>query len=31
MGGFKEFPEVGNPLYVVANHREANIIVSTLK
>jgi len=30
MGGFKTFPEVGNPLYVVANHKEANIIVSTL-
>jgi len=31
MGGFKHFPEVGNPLYVVGGLKEANIIVSTLK
>ena len=31
IGGFKEFPEVGNPLYAVEGHKEANIIVSTLK
>ena len=30
IGGFKAFPEVGSPLYAVANHKEANIIVSTL-
>jgi len=30
IGGFKAFPEVGNPLYAVENHKEANIIVSTL-
>lgn len=30
IGGFKHFPEVGNPLYVVENHKEANIIVQTL-
>ena len=29
--GFKMFPEVGNPLYVVENHKEANMIVDTLK
>ena len=31
ISGFKDFPEVGNPLYAVENHKEANIIVSTLK
>lgn len=31
IGGFKQFPEVGNPLYVVENHKEANMIVSTLQ
>lgn len=31
IGGFKSFPEVGNPLYVVENHKEANMIVSTLQ
>jgi len=30
IGGFKHFPEVGHPLYVVENHKEANIIVQTL-
>ena len=30
IGGFKNFPEVGNPLYAVENHREANMIVTTL-
>lgn len=27
IGGFKHFPEVGHPLYVVKDHREANNIV----
>ena len=31
ISGFKEFPEVGSPLYSVKNHREANIIVTTLQ
>jgi len=31
ISGFKEFPEVGSPLYVVDDHKEANIIVDTLK
>lgn len=31
LGGFKQFPEVGNPLYVVENHKEANMIVQTLQ
>ena len=31
LGGFKSFPEVGHPLYVVENHKEANMIVDTLK
>ncbi len=28
MVGFKEFPEVGNPLYVVSNLEEARFIIS---
>ena len=31
MGGFKAFPEVGQPLYCVENSKEANIIVQTLQ
>ena len=31
VSGFKHFPEVGSPLYVVDDHKEANIIVDTLK
>lgn len=31
LAGFKHFPEVGNPLYVVKDHHEANIIVNTLQ
>jgi len=30
VGGFKEFPEVGSPLYAVADQKEAGIIISTL-
>lgn len=31
IGGFKDFPEVGNPLYAVKDASETNIIVRTLK
>ena len=31
IGGFKAFPEVGSPLYVVEDLKEANMIVDTLK
>jgi hypothetical protein len=30
IGGFKEFPEVGNPLYSVDDMKEAKMIVDTL-
>ena len=31
IGGFRAFPEVGSPLYVVEDLKEANMIVDTLK
>jgi hypothetical protein len=31
LGGFKHFPEVGNPLYVVEDQKEARMIVQTLQ
>jgi len=31
VSGFKSFPDVGSPLYVVDDHREAQMIVDTLK
>mmetsp|Transcript_4157 Transcript_4157/g.5522 ORF Transcript_4157/g.5522 Transcript_4157/m.5522 type:complete len:121 (+) Transcript_4157:242-604(+) len=31
MTGFKEIPEVGNPLYVVRNQEESNFIISRIK
>ena len=31
MTGFKEMPEVGNPLYVVKNHDESKFIINRIK
>ena len=31
LGGFKNFPDVGNPLYAVKDHEEAMFIVSTIR
>lgn len=31
MTGFKEIPEVGNPLYVVRNQEESNFIINRIK
>ena len=31
MTGFKEIPDVGNPLYVVKNQEESNFIISRIK
>lgn len=31
MGGFKTYPDVGNPLYAVVNHDEAKFIVETVR
>ena len=31
LGGFKEFPEVGSPLYAVEDQKEAAMIISTLQ
>ena len=31
LGGFKSFPEVGSPLYVVRDGKEVNIILQTLR
>jgi hypothetical protein len=31
LGGFRYFPEVGNPLYAVKDHEEAQFIVNTIK
>lgn len=31
VGGFKHFPDVGNPLYAVKDHEEAQFIVNTIR
>ena len=31
VGGFKHFPEVGNPLYVVSSQSEIKLIVERMK
>lgn len=31
LGGFKAFPDVGNPLYAVKDHEEAQFIVNTIR
>jgi hypothetical protein len=31
LGGFRNFPDVGNPLYAVKDHDEAQFIVTTIK
>ena len=31
LGGFREFPEVGNPLYSVKDHTEAQFIITRAK
>lgn len=31
LGGFKNFPDVGNPLYAVKDHEEAQFIVNTIR
>ena len=31
LGGFKGFPDVGNPLYAVKDHEEAMFIVNTIR
>jgi translation initiation factor IF-2 len=31
LGGFKQFPDVGSPLYAVKDHEEAMFIVQTIR